>query len=340
MRIAPPLAALCALALLGIAGGAAVAEHSRRTPIVEAVEKTRHGIVTLKVEKADGYGGTRESTGSGVVVDEHGYIVTSRHVVTGAVRLRIFLVDGTELEGQVAATERKTDLAIVRVAAAESLKALTLGPGSDLLIGETVIAVGHPFGYRHTVSRRIISAIDREITMPTGEVLPGLIQIDAGINPGNSGGPLLNINGELIGITTAVRDGAQGIAFAINVDMVKAMLTRHLNCRTVAGFRHGLTCAERVLPEGPTRQRVVVTAMAQETPAAAAGLQVGDEIRQVAGRPVANRFDLERALWDCRPGAPVTLALWRGGKEVTLPLTPRPDASGTQLTAVRATSAR
>jgi serine protease Do len=322
MRIARSLAGFCAVALLGLAT-AARAEYSRRTPIVEAVEKTRHGIVTLKVEKADGYGGTRDSTGTGVVVDEHGYIVTSCHVITGAAHVRVFLVDGSELAGRVVAAERKTDLAIVRVTPTASLKALTLGPGSDLLVGETVIAIGHPFGYRHTVSRGIISAIDREITMPTGEVLPGLIQIDAGINPGNSGGPLLNINGELIGITTAVRDGAQGIAFAINVDMVKAMLTRHLSCRTLAGFRHGLTCTERVLPEGPTRQRVVVTAVAQETPAAVAGLQVGDEIRQVAGRPVANRFDLERALWDCQPGTPVTLAVWREGKTVTLPLTPR-----------------
>ncbi len=334
MRIARLPAGLCAVALLGLAT-AARAEYSRRTPIVEAVAKTRQGIVTLKVEKGDGYGGTRESTGTGVVVDEHGYIVTSCHVVTGAVRLRVLLVDGAELAGRVVAAERQTDLAIVRVTPTASMKALTLGPGSDLLVGETVIAIGHPFGYRHTVSRGIISAIDREITMPTGEVLPGLIQIDAGINPGNSGGPLLNINGELIGITTAVRDGAQGIAFAINVDMVKAMLTRHLSCRTLAGFRHGLTCTERVLPEGPQRQRVLVTAVAQETPAAAAGLHVGDEIRQVAGRPVTNRFDLERALWDCRPGAAVTLAVWREGKTVTLPLTPRREASGQRLATAR-----
>jgi serine protease Do len=312
----------CALAAAGSEQGAqARAGTARRTAIVEAVEKTRAGIVALKVAKADGYGGSRESTGTGIIVDERGYVITSAHVVTRASRLRVCLVDGTELAAKILVAESTTDLAILRVQARQRLHPLPLGPGSDLMVGETVIAVGHPYGYGHTVSRGIISAVGREIPMPSGEVLANLIQIDASINPGNSGGPLLNINGEVIGINAAMRDGAQGIAFAINVDTVKAMLTRHLGSQAIAGTQHGLKCAERVLSDGSPRQRVVVSAVAEDTPAGRAGLREGDEILRVGDRSLENRFDLERALWDHKPGESVTLAILRQGEEQAIKLT-------------------
>jgi serine protease Do len=312
------------MALSGIGWGTEgrlQAENPRRTLIVETVEKTRDGIVVIKVEKSDGYGGTRESTGTGIIVAERGYLVTSRHVIAGAAGLRVRLKDGTELPAKVVVSESRTDLAILQIEPKHPLHPLTLGPGSDLLLGETVIAVGHPYGYNHTISRGIISALEREVTMPSGEVLTNLIQVDANINPGNSGGPLLNVNGEVIGITDAIHSGAQGIAFAINVDTVKAMLSRHLNSQALAGTRHGLTCAEEVQATGPRRQRVVITTVGVETPAAQAGLKPGDEIRQVAGHEVANGFDVERALWDHKPGERITLAVLRHGKELAIALT-------------------
>jgi serine protease Do len=299
----------------------AQAQYSRRTPIVEAVQKTRAGIVTIKVEKRDGYEQSRETTGTGVIVDERGYVVTSCHVVAAAQRVRAVLADGTELSAQVLVEEPGTDLAILRVRSQKALQALPLGPGSDLMVGETVIAVGHPYGYVNTVSTGIISALSRKITMPTGEGLTNLIQTNASINPGNSGGPLLNINGELIGINAALRDGAQGIAFAINAETVKTMLQRHLNILRVAGVDHGLYCTERVNPEGRERQHVVVAEVAQATPASAAGVKPGDEILRVAGQSVCNPFDVERALWGYKAGERVSLALVRRGREMTLNLT-------------------
>jgi serine protease Do len=325
-----------AAALLAVAGGArteARAQYSRETPTVKAVRKTRAAIVTIKVDKSDAYEHTRETVGTGVVVDERGYIVTNRHVIADAVRVRVHLVDRTVWTARVVAEEPASDLAILRIRPERLLQALPLGPASDLMVGEPVIAVGHPYGYTNTVSDGIISAVGREITMPTGDVLQDLIQISAGINPGNSGGPLLNINGELIGINTALREGAQGIAFAINADAVKAFLSRHLSVVRVAGVSHGLTCAERVAPEGAQRQRVVVTAVAEETPAAVAGLQRGDEIRRVAERPVCNRFDLERALWGYQPGEHVTLTVVRQGKEMHVALTLARGAGGEHVTA-------
>jgi serine protease Do len=262
--------------------------------------------------------------GTGVIVDEHGYVVSNRHVITGASSISVCLADGTELPATLAAEEPQTDLAILRVHSGKRLHALTLGPGSDLMVGETVIAVGHPFGYSHTVSTGIISALGRKIALPTGEELSNLIQTDASINPGNSGGPLLNINGELIGLNVALREGAQGIAFAINVDTLKQVLSRHLSAVKVAGINHGLICSESIAREGRQRQRVMVDAVTQETPAAASGLRRGDQIVRVAEQPVTNRFDVERALWDHKPGENIALTFVREGKELTvgLKLTP------------------
>ncbi len=194
------------------------------------------------------------------------------------------------------------------------------------MVGEQVIAVGHPFGYLNTVSTGIVSALDREVTMPTGDVLQGLIQTDASINPGNSGGPLLNINGELIGVNVALREGAQGIAFAINADAVKLMLSRHLSALKVGGIYHGLKCDEKIIGETGSRQKVIVAAVDKEAPAAGAGLKTGDEIVMVANRPVANRFDVERALWDKRPGEKVAVQVRREGHplEVTMTLAAPP----------------
>src|SRR5262249_33044819 len=150
----------------------------------------------------------------------------------------------------------------------------------------------------NTVSTGIISALGREITMPGGETLTNLIQTDASINPGNSGGPLFNINGELIGINVALREGAQGIAFALPAEMVQQVLSRHLSAAKVARVAHGLGCHEWIPDEeGLVRQQVVVDQVTERSPAALAGLQRGDVILRVGDRPVANRFDVERAMW-------------------------------------------
>jgi serine protease Do len=157
-----------------------------------------------------------------------------------------------------------------------------------------------------------------------GEILSNLIQTTASINPGSSGGPLLNINGELIGINVALREGAQGIAFAINADTVKLVLSRQLGACKVSGIEHGLTCKETIVLEGMERQRVVVDAVGGQTPAAAAGLRRGDEILRVAGQTVGNRFDVERALWDHKPGEQIAFTVVRQGKEMTVGVTLTP----------------
>jgi serine protease Do len=286
---------------------------------VEAVQKTRAGIVAVKAEKKGSWG-RKESAGTGVIVDERGFVVTNRHVVASADRVVVHFADGGELTATVLAEDAAHDLAVLRVASQRPLQALTFGTSSDVLVGETVIAIGHPFGYTNTVSTGIVSAVGREVTMPTGDVLRDLIQTNASINPGNSGGPLLNINGELIGINVAVREGAQGIAFALSADQVKQALSKHLSSEKVGRVSHGLSVAERTLQEsGPQRQEVFV--QAASGPAAAAGLLRGDAVLRVGDRDVCNRLDVERAVWDFRPGQKVPVRVLRDGKELALTLT-------------------
>jgi serine protease Do len=300
------------------------AAYPRTTPVVEAVKKARPSIVTIKIPRAGG----RDAVGTGVIIDERGYVVTNRHVVGGATSVNLTLADGTALSAEVIASETAKDLAILHIETKRKLTCLKPAPVSDLMVGETVIAIGHPYGYVNTVSTGIISALGRDITMPTGDVLTGLIQTDASINPGNSGGPLLNINGELIGINVALRDGAQGIAFAINAGTVKAMLQRHLSAHKMAGVSHGLSVKEKVLAETGPRQRVVVASCVRE---ACPSLKQGDEILAIADRAVSNGFDVERALWHTKPGQKVSLKVVRAGKEMTMQLTLLPGSESGEI---------
>ena len=211
---------------------------SRTTAVVEAVKKTVAGVVAIRVPRQ----GQKDMIGAGIIVDESGLILTNRHVTGGKKQLKIRLHDGTELTGEVALTDPDLDLALLQINTTKKLTVLHLGPTDDLMVGETVLAIGSPFGYEATVSRGIISALNREITMPNDVVMTGLIQHDASINPGNSGGPLININAEVIGVNIAMRDGAQNIAFTINARTVQGFLTRYSRHRS--GVQHGVKFEE------------------------------------------------------------------------------------------------
>ncbi len=320
-------AVLVALALLvGIGTEVNAQQFSRRNPFVEAVEKTRPSIVTVKVDKRGNWG-KKEVIGTGVIVDERGYIVTNSHVVSNGEGFIVVLSDGTEVMASVYAEDASHDLAILQIKSTKKLKALPFAPASDLMVGETVMAVGHPYGYRNTVSTGIVSAaLNREIGMPSGATLTSLIQTNTSINPGNSGGPLMNINGELIGINVALREGAQGIAFALNSDMVQKVLAEQLSAAKVAKVKHGLVVKEKVTSEvaekeDGARQEVVIEQVADKSPAAVAGLKRGDVLQTIGGRSIINRFDLERALWDHKSGEKIKVEVKHEGKDSHVSLT-------------------
>jgi serine protease Do len=309
---------ICALVTLFVHGPSLFAqadeEIDRRSALVRVVERCRDGVVSIKMMRRGSYG-LKQVTGCGVVVDSRGYILSNHHVIAGGEQFSIVLLDGTEYPATLFAEEKDFDLAILRVQPSQPLKELHFGPSSDVMVGETVLAIGHPHGYQHTVTTGIVSAVGRELTMPAGARLTNMIQISAPINPGNSGGALLNINGELIGINSAIRADAQGLAFAINSDQVQAVLARHLSAAKVSKVGHGLKCREEVLAHGKDRQRLIIEDIADHSPAAAAGLHVGDVVLKVGNHSIANRFDLERALWNYQPGQSLQAVVCRDGHE-------------------------
>ena len=214
---------LSVLAIMGLAAPGAVSagpvSASRRTAIVEAVEKSQPCVVSISSEKkaasnsrwpfsAEENQRPRISgMGSGVVIDPRGYILTNHHVVDKVQGIEVQLADGTTYPGRVLQYDPVMDLALLKVEPARPMRAIAIGSSADLMVGETVITIGNAFGYENTVSVGIVSALHRDVTLSDEQVYRNLIQTDASINPGNSGGPLININGELIGINVAVRRG-------------------------------------------------------------------------------------------------------------------------------------
>src|SRR5579871_5785231 len=258
----------------------------RRTPVVAAVEKVAPAVVAVATEERPqrspfgGFfgvdpdelyerprgGGT--SLGSGVIVDPRGFVITNQHVVAGAARIHVQLADGRELPAQLIGADAAFDLAVLKIAARQSLPAVQLGTARDLMPGETVIAIGNPFGLAHTVTTGVVSALHRSVKTPD-RVYEDFIQTDAAINPGNSGGPLLNLDGELIGINTAVHRGGPGIGFAIPIDRARTIVDDLLKFGRV---RYGWLGVEA--REG--RGTVVVAAVEEGSPARAAGVRAGD----------------------------------------------------------------
>ena len=203
---------------------ASMKKLSHLTPTIQCVRRAKPCAVAIR--DAD----SKEVRGSGVVVDPRGYLVTNNHVVGERKTVAVSFVESIDkiYKGEVAWTDPNQDLAIVRLVDQGKYPAIQFGDATDMEVGETVIVIGNPLGYTGTVTVGIVSAMNRELTLPTGVVLTKVIQTDAGINPGNSGGPLLDIEGQLVGIVFAVREGAELIGFAIPIDRVRAYVKKCL----------------------------------------------------------------------------------------------------------------
>ncbi len=312
------LGCLVVLHVTAMASRAIELPSSRMTPIVLAVRAAEPAVVSIRGEKELTGTPVSRSTnevarrvngmGTGVVIDPRGYLLTNYHVVDGVRDIQVTLSDGRAHSARLVARDAETDLAIVQIDTEARLPVIPVGTSRDLMRGEPVIAVGNAFGYDHTVTRGIISALNRAVQVSDAQSYEELIQTDASINPGNSGGPLLNIEGDMIGINVAVRAGAQGIGFAIPVDKAMAVAAKMLAAHNVKSVRHGLTVEE---DDGGLR----VVAIEEGSPAAEAGIQPGDLLRSADGDRFQRALDFERALLDRNPGEPVELALRRDAAE-------------------------
>jgi serine protease Do len=326
--------------------------NPRRTPVVDVVERVKSAVVNIQSERmarvpaTEDLFGTAPSQqsrvngmGTGILVDPRGYIVTNHHVVEDVSLIRVRLCDGSQHGARVVARDAESDLALLKIDAGRPLPVMPLGTASDLMVGETVIAIGNAYGYDHTVTVGVVSAVKRDVTLNKDISYKSLIQTDASINPGNSGGPLLNINGDLIGVNVAIRAGAQGIGFAIPVDSMMRVVADLLSIRKRNGTWHGLVCRDIVEPAAGSRIQVsslegdgsgsdaaglkrelVVERIDDAGPAAKAGVQRGDVVLQVADAKVACALELERALLDRAAGDKVPVLVRRDGKEQRLEL--------------------
>jgi serine protease Do len=324
-RLAPhncsAIVALLALVAAASASPAAV-NSNRYTAIVKAVEEAKAAVVNIhgrKTVRSEAVSDAKQvnGMGTGIVLDPRGYIITNFHVIDGVSNIQVTLSDEKSYSARLIAHDPKTDLAVIKIESREPLPVIRLGTSSDLMQGESVIAVGNAFGYEHTVTRGIISALHRSVQVSDEQKYHDLIQTDAPINPGNSGGPLMNIEGQTIGINVAVRVGAQGIGFAIPIDEAMQVAERLLSAERLEGNSHGVVGTTRATPESAT---FTVKEVKADSAAAKAGLQAGDVITAVGDREVQRGLDFELALLGRKRGDEVNVSIIRGKESKSIPL--------------------
>ena len=275
--------------------------NGRRTPIVEAVASSNRSVVnirgrkTIPVDSNESSKGIKQvnGMGTGVVIDERGYILTNFHVVDGVKTIHVTTADRQKTTARLLAHDPETDLAILKINVRNPLPPIRVGTSSDLMLAEQVIAIGNAYGYEHTVTLGIISSLSRTVQVNDEQIYRNLIQTDAAINPGNSGGPLLNIDGEMIGINVAVRIGAQGIAFAIPVNDAIEVAADLMEDITDDKLHHGLRLVTRYVEN---RSKLYVVDVARNSPADDKGIKSGDQIESVNGQVVNSRLEFQSAL--------------------------------------------
>ncbi len=291
----------------------------RRTPVVEAVEKATPAVVAIEVETGSGnpfFASVGPSQGSGVVIDSGGIVLTNAHVVEGALRIKVTSENGDAYTAQVLAMEPNLDLAVLQLRDAEDLPTIELANSDALLLGETAIAIGNPLGLGLTVSTGIVSSTDRQVELRDG-VKQSFIQTDAAINPGNSGGALVDIEGRLIGVNTAIRADAEGIGFAIPVNRARKVAEDLVHYGTVKAPWLGCDVVDinvrRLQRTALADGAVQVARVWHDGPARAAGLRIGDLLFEVQGDRVRSRADLNARLAELTPGATVRVRWIREG---------------------------
>jgi Do/DeqQ family serine protease len=260
------------------------------------------------------------SLGSGVIIDgEKGLILTNAHVIQKSGTIKVVLQDEREFEGRIVGADPDSDLAVLKIDSKDRLPAIKMGSSKDLMIGETVIAIGNPFGFSHTVTTGVISAINRSIRAQD-RVYHDFIQIDASINPGNSGGPLLNINGDLIGINTAIYAKAQGIGFAIPIGKARKIISDLIQYGEVIQAWIGITVQNmdeslaRYL-EVPGNKGIVIKTVEPKSPAKKAGMQESDIILSIDNKKINSIDDYKSITKSIAAGDTLRAIFWRNGKK-------------------------
>jgi putative serine protease PepD len=292
------------------APGPVRAEASGDEP-VEAVAKALAPAV-VQLETGDGLG-------SGVIYDGAGYILTAAHVVSGVDQVNVRMADGTRLTGKVVGADEASDIAVVKVSTSKKLPTATLAVGVAPQVGQLAVAIGSPFGLEQTVTSGIVSAVNRTLVNPDGQTISNVLQTDAPINPGNSGGALADREGRVIGINSAIRassgGGNVGVGFAVPIDTAARVAEAIVRGQPVRTGYLGITGSD-----APDGAGAVVGSIESGSPAASAGLRIGDRITRFDAQPVTGMADVIARVRAAAPGSSVTLEIVRDGQVKQIPL--------------------
>jgi serine protease Do len=325
-----------------------VAENLRESAVVKAVKKVSPAVVNIssqsevrkRVNPFYGLGldpsfesffkdffdpgyeqkYKRTSLGSGVIIDgKRGFILTNKHVIIKSSTITVTLKDRREFKANIIGADPDSDLAVLRISPKGMLPDIKMGNSGNLLIGETVIAIGNPFGFSNTVTTGVISAVNRSINVDN-TFYRDFIQTDASINPGNSGGPLLNIYGELIGINTAIYAKAQGIGFAIPIDKAKRVVSDLIKYGEVVPAWIGVTVQNLDADlagylKAPDAKGVLVKKTESSGPAFRSGIHVGDIIQSVDSRKILSQNDFNTAMGNISAGETLDIGVLRDGQK-------------------------
>jgi len=293
--------------------------------VTSVAEKVGPSVVSLQV-----HGAAQEdhASGSGFIFTPDGYILTNSHVVHKASAMQVVLADGREFPAEQVGDDPDTDLAVVRIFAPRLIH-VGFGDSSAVRVGQLVIAIGNPYGFQATVTAGVISALGRSLRAKTGRLIDNVIQTDAALNPGNSGGPLVNAQGEVIGVNTAIIRGAQGICFAIPtstaIDITHRLIQDGRILRGYLGIGGQNVPLLRRLSRFyhlPKESGILVISVEPQSPAERAGVIKGDIIVTYEGRPVGNLDDLHKHLMGDGIGIAAMLSVIRGPEKIDLKIVP------------------
>lgn len=294
----------------------------RETPEVCAVRRALPSVGNIHTEKSANpnsqnnifsseKGRKINGMGTGIVVDERGYMVTNYHVIADVDTIRVEFHDKSSYLARRINVDRENDLALIKIDPLHPLKVMPSGTSSDLMLCEKVIAIGNAFGYQSTVTVGYISSLGRDVDANDTQFYRNLIQTDAAINPGNSGGPLVNLMGEVIGINVAIRAQAQKIGFAIPIDDARKIIAKLMSVEQLDRTYHGLVAKD--VKSGETRM-LVVDSVQPDSPAALAGLKTGDVIVKAGMVDITDSVDLERAFLGHPVGDKIEISVKRNEK--------------------------
>jgi S1-C subfamily serine protease len=297
------------------------------TAITDVVDRV--GPAVVRIDVFHGTNARRAGSGSGVIVAPDGLVLTNSHVVGGAARVELMTTEGRSLTARVVGNDPDTDLALVRVDAPVTLPAARLGDSKTLRRGQLVVAIGNPLGFESTVTAGVVSALGRSLRAQSGRLIDDVIQTDAALNPGNSGGPLVSSRGEVIGVNTAIIQGAQGICFAVAANTATFVLGELVRHGRVRRAFIGISAQQTAIP----RRMQLANGLAQGSaatisesvpgsPANRSGLLTGDMIVRLDGQPVTGADDLIRLLTGEKIGRMVEIDVLRLGKPRTFTVVP------------------